>query len=414
MAKAYRCLFAVHLLTLSLFVANLAANDYFTKEAEALGRLREAERIFEIVSKTKATKTSILQAIDSAQDPNTVSTALDVADLDSSVSDDLMADKLKLVFDRYHHGGIRFSSAKILARKEKSEGIKRLKSILSSPKEDLLYRLFAAGVLAEEGLPVGYSLVRETLLRDRGLDARLAANIIVKFKRFDGAAIVNKNGPKVDITGTIEKAGPEARKLYGIYSIPDSVGKSGFGAGAVSRITGPNPPSLDSVHFDAVFQSCSSDSIFVFLEIKNNSKEPLEILWGKPYENFSITYQETLRKHHSDTGLPSIRGGTGWRGTTSNTINSGQDTSIRRVLLKEGGTFGRPIRFGISGLGIGCDRVVKSAESDEYPLVVNVLGTLRLQSPNSNQANTLDIAARIRKDPDTGNLSPKKNAPSGR
>lgn len=232
--KAYRCLFAVHLLTLSLFIANAAANDYFTREAEASGKLREAERIFEIVSKSKATKTNILQAIDSAQDPNAVSTALDVADLDSTVSNEVMADKLKLVFDYYHYSGIRFSSAKILARKEKSEGVKRLKSVLSSPKEDLLYRLWAAGALAEEGIPVGYSLVRETLLRDRGLDARLAASIIVKFRRFDGAPIDKKNGPKVDITGTIEKAGPEAKKLYGIYTIADSVGKSAFGARAVS------------------------------------------------------------------------------------------------------------------------------------------------------------------------------------
>jgi hypothetical protein len=413
MVKAYHCLFAVHLLTLSLFVANVAANDYLTKEAEASVNLWEAERIFEIVSKTKATKTNILQAIDSAQDRNAVSAALNVADLDSSVFEDVLAYKLKLVFDHYHYSGIRFSSAKILARKEKSEGVKRLKSVLSSATEDLVYRLLAAGVLAEEGLPVGYSLVRETLLRDRGMDARLAAYIIVNFRRFDGALIDKKNGPKVDITGTIEKAGPEARKLYGIYTIADSVGKSAFGAGAVSHITGPKPPSLDSVHFDAVFQSCSSDSIFVFLEMKNNSNEPLEILWENPFENFSITYRETLRKHHSDTGLPSISGGTGWRGTTSNSKNSGQGASIRRILLKEGGTFGRPIRFSISGLGLGCDRVVKSAESDEYPLVVNVHGTLRLQSPNSNQADTLDISARIRKDPDTGIVSPKKDGPSG-
>lgn len=206
-------------MALTLFVANAAANDYFTKEAEAQGELREATGRFEIVTKTKATKENILHAIDSSKNPIFVSAALGVAGLDSSIAADVPSGNLKRVFDNYPNGSIRFASAKILSRKEKSEGVKRLKSVLSSTKDDLVYRLSAAGVLAEEGIPVGYSLVRETLLNDRGLYAGFAAGIIVKFGRFDGAPIDGKNGPNVDIKETIERAGPEAKRLYGIYTI---------------------------------------------------------------------------------------------------------------------------------------------------------------------------------------------------
>lgn len=378
--RAGRRASGVLLLVLHAFAVSPSANDYLDEESRRQGELREARRLYRILSARDATDENVLSTLDTGGQVIAVQAALDIAGQDSALRSGIPLRTLLALGESGRAVAVRVASARILMDRDKASAIATLKAVLRSDTGAAIYRMQAADALLAEGDLGGYPEVKTIFLGKKPVEAKAAAYYLARYLPFEGRPVVPGRPARIDTRATAAKGESEPRRLFELYAAVMDAKRKEAARGRVELRASLIGLSPDTIRVECVLSNRG------YPEIGFN---PAEIDAGSMH----LGYFHKL-PHFPMDGTGAIRGGSsGGSGVRSHARPYVFEETAR---LQDGESFRKTLAWPIAVFSLGPEEEDSLDCAGIHSLLdISLHAALHLRKPGETDPSPEKLTARV-------------------